>query len=224
MPKKTPKAGRKAKTSLDQHFAFAKLYDHFNREVFDGALAPCLLNFSRNAKAFGFFAPDRWVRGQSTRHEISLNPNYLDREPRATCATLVHEMVHAWQAQYGEPSRGGYHNAEWAERMELAGLVPSDTAMPGGKRVGPSVSHYIADGGVFDRAFRKLPKSALLPWQSSEAAKPEAKPRPASKIKYTCSGCDANVWGKPGLSILCGDCPGFLEGSAERFEPGEATG
>lgn len=27
-----------------------------------------------------------------------------------------------------------------------------------------------------------------------------------TKIKYTCSACETNVWGKPELNILCGDC------------------
>lgn len=27
-----------------------------------------------------------------------------------------------------------------------------------------------------------------------------------SKIKYSCRSCSTNVWGKPQLSIVCGDC------------------
>ena len=30
--------------------------------------------------------------------------------------------------------------------------------------------------------------------------------RAKQKTRYHCSGCNANVWGKPGLSIVCGDC------------------
>ena len=28
----------------------------------------------------------------------------------------------------------------------------------------------------------------------------------ASKTKYTCPGCEANAWAKPGTSLICGDC------------------
>lgn len=32
------------------------------------------------------------------------------------------------------------------------------------------------------------------------------KPKPPSKLKYTCPKCKANAWGKPNLEILCGKC------------------
>jgi hypothetical protein len=32
------------------------------------------------------------------------------------------------------------------------------------------------------------------------------KPRPPSKLKYSCPKCQANAWGKPGLEIICGAC------------------
>lgn len=43
---------------------------------------------------------------------------------------------------------------------------------------------------------------------TTEAATPGAIPplRPPSKLKYTCPNCRANVWGKPGLSLICGAC------------------
>ena len=40
--------------------------------------------------------------------------------------------------------------------MERIGLIPSDTGQPGGKRVGESMSHYIEDGGPFDKACKEL--------------------------------------------------------------------
>jgi hypothetical protein len=62
-----------------------------------------------------------------------------------------------------------------------------------------------------------MPAELLLPWRSSPLA--PARPRrggaagggePAkrdpSKLKYTCTACGANVWGKPDLVILCGTC------------------
>jgi predicted SprT family Zn-dependent metalloprotease len=33
-----------------------------------------------------------------------------------------------------------------------------------------------------------------------------SKPKPPSKLKYSCPKCKANVWGKPDLEILCGKC------------------
>lgn len=193
-----------------QFAAFQALYDYFNAALFGGVLRPVLLNFSRHANSYGFFAPDRWDDGAAVvTHEISLNPSHLkERDARAVVSTLVHEMAHCWQQDRGKPSRRGYHNEQWAAKMEEIGLVPSTTAAPGGERTGYRVSHYIDEGGAFARAFAAMPGEILLPWLCWEptTAGGKKKPRPVSKLKYTCPGCAANAWGKPGLALMCGDC------------------
>lgn len=200
------------KPTKQQFTAYQGLYDHLNRSLFEGKLPPCILNFSRHSNAWGFFAPGTWQDSNRRQvHEISLNPDHLGaREMRKTVATLVHEMVHLWQHEHGKQSRAGYHNAEWADRMELAGLMPSSTAEPGGKRVGQKVSHYIIKGGAFDKVFFDIPDGLLLPWKSrttqSEGEKAKKAQKKASKTKYTCDGCDSNIWGKPGLNVMCADC------------------
>ena len=45
-------------------------------------------------------------------------------------------MTHLEQHHFGQPSRNGYHNKQWAELMKSVGLFPSDTAQPGGKETG----------------------------------------------------------------------------------------
>lgn len=194
-----------------QFRAFQQMYDYMNRTVFGGGLKPVILNFSRRAKTLGFFAPDRWTRSAGTAgvrvHEISLNPAYLAlRPPRDVASTLVHEMVHLWQQEFGKPSRTGYHNAEWADKMEAVGLMPSTTAAPGGARVGQAVSHYVFDDGPFARAFEAMPGAFLLPWQSYEPSTTGKPKAPSSKFKYTCPSCGANAWGKGQLNLRCGDC------------------
>lgn len=193
-----------------QFDAFQRMYDYFNARLFGGALKPVILNFSRHANSYGFFAPDRWEAGEQVTHEISLNPSHLKaRDARAVVSTLVHEMAHCWQQEYGKPSRRGYHNEEWAAKMDEIGLVPSATAAPGGARTGYRVSHYIDEGGAFARAFEAMPREHLLPWLCWEPTgdgRGKAKPRPVSKVKYTCPDCGANAWGKPGLALMCGDC------------------
>jgi SprT-like family len=199
-----------------QFAAFQALYDYFNRVLFLGVLKPVLLNFSRKANTLGFFAPLRWENSGETVHEISLNPAYLrHREPREVASTLVHEMAHAWQMQCGKPGRGGYHNEEWAAKMESLGLMPSSTAAPGGKRTGDRMSHYIIDGGPFARAFVEMPEEYLLPWLCWEGKEGGKKPRAASKVKFTCPACGANAWGRPGLLLACGACGvGMTAGTA----------
>jgi predicted SprT family Zn-dependent metalloprotease len=202
------RGARAATPTRVQFTAYERMFEYFNRTLFANMLPACLLNFSRKARTYGFFAPQRWQgRSEEVRHEISLNPSTLrSRQPIEVASTLVHEMVHLWQQDFGRPSRRGYHNAEWASKMDDVGLTPSSTAAPGGARVGQLVSHYIAKGGRFEQAFVEMPAEYLLPWSCEEPDETKGKPRTRNKTKYTCSGCGTNVWGAPDLSVVCGDC------------------
>ncbi|MGI9316496.1 MAG: SprT-like domain-containing protein, partial [bacterium] len=164
--------------------------------------------------------------------------------------TLVHEQCHLWQHVYGQhKSRSGYHNREWADKMESIGLVPSSTGETGGGRTGQSMSDYPKPGGRFIQACMALSQGQYqLKWIDTEPAwqpscqprgneefeeiviqieeyapallepvvapdatgvinwEPPAKSKALSKGKYSCKQCHINVWGKPGLNIVCGDC------------------
>lgn len=194
-----------------QFDAFRAMYDYFNCALFAGVLRPVILNFSRAANSLGFFAPMRWERGTATTHEISLNPAYLKhRDARDIASTLVHEQVHCWQQEHGRPGRRGYHNEEWAAKMESIGLMPSATAAPGGARVGYQMSHYVIEGGRFAISFAAMPAEHTLPWTCWEGGH-ERKPRAASKVKFSCAACGANAWGRPSLRLVCGDCELAME-------------
>lgn len=218
-----------------QFSAYRAMWDFFNVALFGGVLDRVILNFSRHANSYGFFAPLRWKHDSTVTHEISLNPTYITKDPsrsaRDVAATLVHEMVHLWQFQLGKPSPGGYHNVEWAKKMEELGLQPSDTGRPGGKRVGFRVSHYIIEDGPFARAYAAMPPEYVLPWTcgvdeseierrarggagtggttgttgTTGTQRGGAPAKKVSKLKYTCP-CKVNVWGKPGLRLRCDAC------------------
>jgi SprT-like family len=192
---------------MEQWNAYQEAWSWFNVELFDGQLEPCILNFSRKSKRnLGFFAPERWEKAEQAVPEISLNPDQLHRPLVDTMSTLVHEMVHQWQYQYGSPSRSGYHNREWGDKMKEIGLHPSNTGQPGGRETGQQMTHYIVEDGPFDQAFQAMPKDYGIPWTSGLA---QMKPTPKkieSKVKFTCPGCYANAWGKSGLLIKCKPC------------------
>ncbi|KND60576.1 zinc metalloproteinase Mpr protein [Candidatus Burkholderia verschuerenii] len=141
--------------------AYAELqqaFEHFNSALFGGQLADCLITLQRERRTYGYFSSARFVHhsGQRT-DEIAMNPSYFAiRSIRETLSTLAHEMVHAWQFHHGKPGRRGYHNKEWAARMEEIGLMPSDTGEPGGHKVGERMTHYIVAGGAFDVACAEL--------------------------------------------------------------------
>ncbi len=185
-----------------------KAYKFFNNELFDGKLPDCLITLHRHRTALGYFWGSRYTTkcGKQLTDEIALNPDHLrSRTDKQSLSTLVHEMVHLWQHHFGKHSRNGYHNKEWGTQMEAIGLVPSSTAMPGGKKTGQKVSHYIVEGGPFDQACDALLKTGLaITWGS--APQPPKETKSGKRTKYTCRDCDAAAWGKEGLNIRCEDC------------------
>ena len=191
-----------------QFGAYSGMFDYFNDRLFGGSLPPVLLNFSRLNRTYGFFAPERWTGGGTQRaHEISLNPQHLKtRKPEDVASTLVHEMVHLWQHEHGDPGRTGYHNREWASKMLEVGLVPSDTGQPGGKQTGQHMTHYIDPDGAFLRAWSAMPRDLWLPWAALPESERRRTPRTPSKFAYECPKGHGKVWGKPGLALVCGDC------------------
>jgi predicted SprT family Zn-dependent metalloprotease len=156
-----------------QFAAYRAMWDYFNVTLFGSALRKVFLNFSRRARSLGFFAPKRWESGNQVTHEISLNPTHLKRgSARDMASTLVHEMVHLWQYDHGKPKRPGYHDEQWARKMEELGLPPSSTGAPGGKRVGYKMSHYILESGPFARAFDVMPAEYCCPGPAGSTKMP----------------------------------------------------
>ncbi len=125
----------------------------------------------------------------------------------------------------------GYHNKQWAEKMVNIGLVPTDTGQPGGKQTGQSITHLVAEGGAFETAYDAMKKDLILPFVSIEYhaytsagtdeneeidEENEEKKKAAEKnkkVKYSCPGCEINVWGKPELNLHCNDCEQDLTAS-----------
>ena len=88
-------------------------------------------------KTAGYFSSNNWRGKGETVHEISLNAEYVrEHSLKKTMALLAHQMVHLWQYERGRASRKGYHNREWALKMEETGLMPSDTGKWGAKKQG----------------------------------------------------------------------------------------
>jgi DNA-directed RNA polymerase subunit RPC12/RpoP len=103
--------------------------------------------------------------------------------------------------------------------MESIGLMPSNTGLPGGKKTGQQMTHYVIEGGPFETickellannfkiswADRFIPINFLVP-TPEPGGKTEPEPKIKSKNKYICAECGASVWGKPDLKIICGQC------------------
>lgn len=134
-------------------------YDYFNEHLFGGELPNTLITLQRGKRTFGYFSPSRFT-GKSEVSELAMNPDYLgSRSLFDTLSTLAHEMAHVWRHySKDKPSRGGYHDTIWANKMEEIGLMPTDTGREGGKRTGQKVTHYIMKDGAFERCVYALLK------------------------------------------------------------------
>jgi hypothetical protein len=206
------------------------LFIFYNEKLFAGSLPYCLVNLSRHRQAAGFFIEKNWRSASGeTKHEISINPDTLGMGDEFWHSTLVHEMVHMWQYEFGSPSRYNYHNKEWALKMMDIGLMPTTTGKPGGKPIGQNMDHFVMEGRGFQQAFNSISKEELsnlrLPYINTASVRlmttavgegvgeddpeeAEAEPvesKSGKKIKYSC-GCGVNVWGKSGLALHCNSC------------------
>ena len=89
------------------------------------------------------------------------------------------------------------------------------------KMTGQKIGHKVIPNGKFRKAFEKMPLNFKLPWRvfvEEEADQPKKdKAKSGKRVKYTCPDCQANVWGKSGLDILCQNCDiSFQENSPKK--------
>lgn len=186
------------------------LFRRLNDTLWSGTLPPVIFTLQRKKGAHGYFSPRRFSdkkTGKCAVHEIALNPDTMNRSDREVASTLLHEMCHHWQECLGKPSRGGYHNAQWADEMERVGLEPVSDK---GTRTGPRVSHTIMDGGAFDTFWKGVEAEGVcFKWFSAPVMPKEKKA--SSKIKYSCPHCGLNAWAKPNCRIECADCNEMME-------------
>jgi len=163
------------KPTQETYDALQQAFEHFNWGLFDGTLPNCPITLQRRARTLGYFSPKRFRRGDGQQTDkIALNPAHFKTQLRADIlATLVHEMVHLWQAHSGQPGRGRYHNREWADKMKEIGLQPTDTGEEGGRETGDSMHHYVIAGGRFENSVRELLAGGFeITWADNKQAAP----------------------------------------------------
>lgn len=83
-----------------------------------------VLSVDHNRKRqFGHYKPYR--DGLGLRWRVSLNAVHLGRPRADLLRTVLHEALHACQDAHGKPGKGNYHNAQFREWCERAG-IPTD--------------------------------------------------------------------------------------------------
>lgn len=208
---------------------FQYVFDHYNGHLFGSEIKDPIIVIVRRKNVAGYYIYQKWFQMQENEtDELALNPEMFLKFPLLEIVqTIVHEMCHAWQFHYGNPSYRAYHNREWAQKMISVGLMPTDTGRAGGKTTGFRMDDYPIEGGEFLRASEELINSEVFAGLYYEnnpdifqnidaeaplfdqikdmtlAQAPEIKDK-RTKVKYSCPCC--NVWGKPGLDVHCNSC------------------
>lgn len=207
---------KKVSSITKEHYELLdNAYKLFNQKLFANQLPDVMIVLHRKKNSRGYFHAERFVekapgkakKSKKSVDELALNPDDFARPDIAILSTLAHEMAHVWRHRCSgkEPSRGGYHDKLWANKMKEIGLYPSSTGMEGGKETGQKVTHYIIKGGAFERhclAFLKGKSIKLSSYPIITSSGQSNK----NKVKYSCPGCDLNVWAKPGINVNCGEC------------------
>lgn len=122
----------------------------------------------------GHFQPGH--NGFGLRGEIAINRSYVGRQNYwRTLATLLHELLHAWQQAHGRPGLGNYHNRQFQAKALGYGLVVD--------RYGHT--EFLPDSAFFrllDRHGVSLPKLPMT-------LQPEQAGQGSSKLKKWTCGC-----------------------------------
>jgi hypothetical protein len=185
--------------------------------LFD-SLPPVMLEYTWRKGVLGHFWPARFSRrnGESLTDVIALNPQYFFNQPDIEVAvTLGHELGHQWQHHFGKSSPKGYHNWEFANKLDTIGLPTSNTGAPGGKKVGFRMSNYVAPGGPFDLAYQELAGTGwAIQWGDLNPIDVVTVNRKPRKVlcQYVCRGCDLQIEHEEAdLQLLCGRCGVWLK-------------
>jgi hypothetical protein len=143
----------------------------FNLQVAEVALRVDWLSF----RTLGHFRPGH--NGFGLKGEIAVNERYLrSREPWQILGTVLHELLHAWQQDYGKPGKPPYHNKQFRDKALELGLVIDEDG----------VTQYLAVSRFKDLLMRygvQIPEHPL----------PAQRRKGDSKLKKWACGCGVNV-------------------------------
>lgn len=200
-----------------------KLFNVFNSKFFNDEIKKPIIAVQTNGR-------DKLVMGWCTTkkcwsdkdkgeeyYEITICAEYLFRDIKEICATLLHEMVHLHNVQNGvkDVSRGEtYHNKRFKENAEKCGLSISYN-----KRIGWSVTKLNDEGvrlvsslNIDENAFTLIRKSNLIDLlpptggiEGIDDMPTEPKPKQSYR-KYICPKCKIIVRATKDVNVVCGDC------------------
>jgi hypothetical protein len=140
-----------------------------------------------------------WEDGSSkVYYELNICPEYLNLPLKEVTATLLHNMVHLYNALNGiqDCSRGGqYHNIKFKGCAEQHGLIVEKSDFNGFSK-----TFLTTETQDFVESL-ELPAFELF--RNFEKKAPS---NPSSTKKYECPDCQISVRATKEVNILCEDC------------------
>ena len=105
-------------------------FDLFNENFFQGRLKNPVISFERTrSDTLGHFALDRNAFG--LKWNTNINCLYVDLPLVDTLATLLHEMTHQWQQEFGKKGTkrrtSSYHNVEFRDMTKSMGIPSNES-------------------------------------------------------------------------------------------------
>lgn len=207
---KTPSVEQTQTTTFGKNSSIAliikeleRLFDLFNRKFFESALSRAVITMSQKGTkaASGWCSKEEvWQGGNSDRYyEINICPEYLNQPIDDICETLIHEMVHLYNAlnKIEDCSRASqYHNIKYKEAAERFGLNVEKDKSRGYAETSlkPETREYIEslNLAVFDL------------FRDSIEVKRELKP--SSTKKYSCPHCQTSIRATKEVKVKCVEC------------------
>ena len=192
------------KLQSDLFEIFNKLNDYFFQSKLSVPIISLVIMESKDAT--GSLLPFLFAdKKEKDVHLLKMNIMYFNRSSKYIILTLLHEMTHIWQLEYGTiSSKFSYHNKEFSEKMESFGIEIKNIINIK-SCVGYRVSSIVIKGGSYDKFFNEHLSEydiSILNEVKNESSKVYKK----NKSLYVCDICNARVWGKPGLLINCPEC------------------
>lgn len=198
------------------HVAFRKL----NEAFFEGELLEPAITIQSSGKrrAMGWCSSKEvWSDKDGTikKYELNISAEYLDYDFLETMDTMLHEMVHLYNAVNGiqDTSRNGtYHNKRFKSECEKRGFFFPENK-PDKKhgwylpRLTDETKEKISKLGIKREAFG-IARRGVIPNESvnDEESETIEEPRPSS-FKWICSKCNVIVRStKEEIFIICGEC------------------
>lgn len=171
-----------------------RLYDQMNVRFFNGSLPKAIIAIGPDLiTRYGYYRLGRDDIG--AKHRIHLNARHFGRSESNIAITLLHEMIHLFQHEFGHVGhRPRYHNKEFVDLAAARGIEAQL-----GNGVTRSVSQRLR------QALTELGFSQEKPMIANTDDRPISKP--LRKVAWRC-GCGHDVWVERGrvLQAVCVSC------------------